>query len=176
VSQVFGGALLHNTWWTDEPRQIKGINLLPITSASTYLARDPKYVKRNLDALKPEMATYAAHGKRPNYGPPADIWQDIFAKYLGLADPAQGLAQWDRWGSVELGDTRSHALHWLLSLQEMGAPDFGVTANTTLFSVFKKADGSKTYLAYNATKVPLSVKFSDGKTLAVAPGTLARAN
>jgi Glycosyl hydrolase family 81 C-terminal domain len=175
VAQVFGGALKHNTWWTDEPRQIKGINLLPITSASTYLARDPKYVKRNLEALKPEMATYAAHAWRPSYGPPADVWQDIFAKYSGLADPAQGLSQWDRWGSVELGDTRSHALHWLLSLQEMGAPDFDVTANTALFSVFKKSDGSKTYLAYNATKSPLNVKFSDGKTLVVAPGTLARA-
>jgi endoglucanase Acf2 len=175
VAQVFGGALVHNTWWTDEPRQIKGINLLPITSASTYLARDPKYVKRNLDALKPEMATYAAHAWRPSYGPPADVWQDIFAKYSGLVDPAQGLKQWDRWGSVELGETRSHALHWLLSLQEMGAPDLGVTANTTLFSVFKKPDGSKTYLAYNATKSPLNVKFSDGKTLVVAPGSLARA-
>ncbi len=174
VSQVFGGALLHNTWWTDEPRQIKGINLLPITSASTYLATDPKYIKRNLDALKPEMATYAAHGKRPNYGPPKDIWQDIFAKYLGLADPVQGLAQWDRWGSVELGDTRTHALHWLLSLQEMGVPDFSVTATTTLFSVFKKPDGNKTYLAYNATKLPLNVQFSDGKLLTVAPGVLGR--
>ncbi len=175
VAQVFGGALVHNTWWTDEPRQIKGINLLPITSASTYLARDPKYVKRNMDALKPEMATYAAHAWRPSYGPPADVWQDIFAKYSGLADPAQGLKQWDRWGSVELGETRSHALHWLLSLQEMGAPDLGVTANTTLFSVFKKPDGSKTYLAYNASKAPLNVKFSDGKTLTVSPGTLAKA-
>ena len=175
VSQVFGGALVHNTWWTDEPRQIKGINLLPITSASTYLARDPKYVRRNVDALKPEMATYAAHAWRPSFGPPADVWQDIFAKYSGLADPAQGLAQWDRWGSVELGDTRSHALHWLLSLQEMGTPDFGVTADTALFSVFKKPDGRKTYLAYNVTKAPLDVKFSDGKTLTVAPGGLGRA-
>lgn len=174
VAQVFGGALKHNTWWTDEPRQIKGINLLPITSASTYLARDPKYVKRNMDALKPEMATYAAHAWRPSYGPPADVWQDIFAKYSGLADPAQGLKQWDRWGSVELGETRSHALHWLFSLQEMGVPDFDVTADTALFSVFKKPDGSKTYLAYNVGKVPLQVKFSDGKTLTVAPGVLGR--
>jgi hypothetical protein len=55
-------------------------------------------------------------------------------------------------------------------------PDFSVTANTTLFSVFKKPDGSKTYLAYNATKVPINVKFSDGKTLTVAPAALAKAN
>ena len=176
VSQVFGGAYIHNTWWTDEPRQIKGINLLPITTASLYLGRDPKYVKRNLGALKPEMETYAARGQRPPNPPPADVWQDIFAKYMALADPAAGLAQWDRWGSFELGDTRSHELHWMLSLQEMGTPDFGTLADTPLYSVFKRADGRKTYLAYNATKAPISVRFSDGKTMNVAPATLGRMN
>jgi endoglucanase Acf2 len=174
TSMVFGGKYAHNTWWTDEPRQIKGINLLPITTASSYLGLDPKYVQRNIDALKPEMALYAQFGKKPPNPPPADVWQDVFAKYLALADPAQGLAQWDRWGSSELGDSRSHALHWLLSLNEMGRPDFTVTADTPLYAVFKRADGRKTYLAFNATRQGLDVKFSDGKQLSVAPGSLAR--
>ena len=174
TSMVFGAKYAHNTWWTDEPRQIKGINLLPITTASLYLGQDPVYVKRNLDALKPEMETYAKFGKKPPSPPPADVWQDIFAKYGALADPAAALAGWDRWGSVELGDTRSHALHWMLSLAEMGPPDFSVLADTTLYSVFKRVDGRKTYLAYNAGKTPITVRFSDGTTLAVAPGTLQR--
>lgn len=175
VSQVFGGQYIHNTWWTDEPRQIKGINLLPITTASLYLGLDPKYVKRNVDALVPEMETYAKFGKKPPYPPPADIWQDVFAKYMALADPARGLAQWDRWGSVELGESRTHALHWLLSLNEMGPPDPSVKADTTLYSVFRRPDGVKTYLAFNATKAPITVRFSDGKVLTVAPGVLERA-
>ena len=99
----------------------------------------------------------------------------LFAKYLALAEPAAGLAQWDRWGSVESGDTRSHTLHWLLALNELGPPDLTVTADTALYSVFKRADGKKTYLAYNAGKAPVSVRFSDGKVLEVAPGTLGRA-
>ena len=175
VSQVFGGQYIHNTWWTDEPRQIKGINMLPVTTASTYLGASPKFVQRNMDALKPEMDIYEKFGKKPNNPPPKDIWQDVFAQYAALADPAAGLARWDRWGSVELGESRTHALHWLLSLQEMGPPDFSVTADTSLYSVFKRADGRRTYLAFNATKAPLAVKFSDGKTLSVAPGTLSRA-
>ncbi len=175
VSQVFGGQYIHNTWWTDEPRQIKGINLLPITTASTYLGRDPAYVQRNLAALKPEMETYATYGKKPPYPPPADIWQDIFAKYMALAGPAQGLAQWDRWGSAELGDTRTHALHWMLSLNEMGPPDGSVTADTPLYGVFRRADGRKTYLAFNATKAAITVRFSDGKVLNASPGALAQA-
>jgi endoglucanase Acf2 len=172
VSMLFGGQYAHNTWWIDDPRQIKGINLLPITTASAYLATDPEFVKRNVASLKPEIAIFEARGKRVN---PPDIWQDLFAQYLGLADPAAGLASWNRWGSFELGDTRSHALHFMLSLQEMGTPDPSVTANTALYSVFKQADGRKTYLAYNAGKAPLDVAFSDGKKLSVAPGKLARA-
>ena len=175
VSQVFGGQYIHNTWWTDEPRQIKGINLLPITTASTYLGQHPKYIKRNLDALKPEMETYAKFGKKPPYPPPADIWQDIFAKYGALGDPAAGLAAWDRWGSVEIGETRTHALHWLLSLNEMGATDTSITADTALYAVFSKSDGRRTYLAFNTSKSPISVRFSDGKVLSVAANSLARA-
>jgi endoglucanase Acf2 len=174
VSMVFGGKLAHNTWWTDEPRQIKGINLLPMAPFSVHLGRDPAYVKRNVGTLPEDTKIYLSRGK--NYSQfPKDGWQDIFAKYLALADPAAALAQWDRHGSVELGDTRAHTLHWMLSLNEMGLPDFGVTADTTLFSVFRRPDGRKTYLAYNATKAPISVRFSDGKVLSVAPGTLARA-
>jgi hypothetical protein len=65
-------------------------------------------------------------------------------------------------------------LHWLLSLGEMGSPDFSVTADTALYSVFRRADGRKTHLAFNASKAPLTVRFSDGQVLTVAPGALAR--
>jgi endoglucanase Acf2 len=173
VAQLFGGKYIHNTWWTDDPRQITGINLLPLTTASTYMARHPDYIRRNLAALKEEQAIWAARGKKVD---PPDIWQDIFAKYLALADPAQALGQWDRWGAVELGETRSHTLHWLLSLNEMGTPDLTVKADTPLHAVFRRADGRRTYLAFNAGKAPITVTFSDGKQLTVAPGQLARAS
>jgi hypothetical protein len=171
VAQLFGGKYIHNTWWTDDPRQITGINLLPITTASTYIAWHPQYIRKNMAALKDEQAIWAARGKKVD---PPDIWQDVFAKYLSFADPAPALAQWNRWGAVELGETRSHTLHWLLSLNELGAPDPGVRADTPLYAVFKRADGKKTHLAFNAGKAPLTVRFSDGQSLTVAPGTLAR--
>ena len=125
-----------------------------------------------MGSLKGEQEIWAARGKKMD---PPDIWQDVFAKYPALADPAQGLAQWNRWGAVELGESRTSALHWLLSLNETGAPDLSVTADTALYTVFKRPDGRKTYLAYNAGKTPLAVKFSDGQTMTVAPGKLGRA-
>lgn len=175
ASLVFGAKYAHNTWWTDEPRQIHGINLLPMAAFSTYLARDPAYIQRNQQAMEEYSAAYFKRGKLPPNPPPKDIWQDIFAKYLALADPAAALAKWNPNGSIEDGDTRTHTLHWMLSLQAMGTPDFSVRADTTLYAVFKRPDGARTYLAYNAGKAPMKVTFSDGKVLEVPPGTLGQA-
>ena len=173
VSMVFGGKYAHNTWWIDEPRQITGINLLPITTVSTYFSSHPDYIRRNLAALKDEEQVWAARGKR--FDPP-DIWQDIFAKYQALADPTAALTAWNRWGAVESGDSRTHTLHFLLSLAELGAPDTGITADTTLYQVFRRPDGRRSYLAFNAGRSPLRVRFSDGRQLDVPPGRLGRAD
>lgn len=172
VSMLFGGMYAHNTWWTDEPRQIKGINLLPITTASTYLGKYPDYVRLNLEALGPETALYERVGKRPVNPPPRDIWQDVFAKYQALAEPAQALAAWDRWGSVEVGESRTHTLHFLMSLDAMGSPDSSITADTPLYAVFRDGAGRRTYLAYNAAAEAKLVRFSDGKTIQVPPRSL----
>ncbi len=173
ASMLFGGKYAYNTWWTQEPRQILGINEMPLTTASTYLAADPDHVRRSVAALPAETAAYTARGMSD--GTPSDIWQDVIASYLALADPEAGYAMWVKHGSVESGETRSHTLHWLWSLREMGPPDLGVTADTPLYAVFHKADGTRTYLAYNAGPAPIQVSFSDGRQLAVAPGRLARA-
>lgn len=174
VSLVFGGMYQHNTWWTDDPRQIKGINLLPVTTAHTYLGRDPAFVKRSVATLPADTELWNRFAKKPNPPPPKDIWQDIFAKYLALADPAAALQAWERWGSVEAGSSRSYTLGFMLGLEAMGLPDFSITADTPLHAVFKRADGRRTYLAFNARKTPLEVRFSDGQRLTVAPGQLGR--
>ncbi len=174
TSMVFGGMYVHNTWWTDEPRQIHGINLLPLAGFSTYLGRDPAFIKRNLQTMHVESAAYKQRGKFPDNPPPEDVWQDIFAKYEALADPNAALAQWNPRGSVQDGNTAAHTLYWMLSLQAMGTPDFSVSADTALYQVFKRPDGQRTYLAHNAGKAPITVRFSDGKRLTVAAGALGR--
>jgi endoglucanase Acf2 len=171
TSMVFGGGYRHNTWWTDEPRQIKGINLLPITTASTYLGQDPEFTRRSLGTLPKDTQVYESRGQQAK---PRDIWQDLFAKYMALTDPAQGLAMWDRWGSVEAGDSRSHALHMISSLQELGTPDFSISADAPLHAVFRRPDGQRSYLAFNASATPRSVRFSDGTVLEVPARSLAQ--
>jgi endoglucanase Acf2 len=172
ASMVFGGKYAYNTWWTQEPRQIFGINLLPITPASTYLGAKPEYVKSLVDALPAEVKAYNARGKSD--GTPADIWQDIIASYAALGDPEAAPSLWNRKGSVEWGETRSHTAYWLASLKEMGTPDFSVTADTPLYAVFKDKSGARTYLAYNARSSPIKVTFSSGKSVDVPARSLVR--
>jgi endoglucanase Acf2 len=173
ASMVFGGKYAYNTWWTQEPRQILGINLMPITPASTYLGADPAFIRRTIDALPAAVSLYEKNGITD--GTPGDIWQDVLASYLALADPDAGLKMWNRHGSIEFGDTRTRALYWILSLKEMGTPDFTVTADTPLYAVFRNTAGERTYLAYNAGTAPIRVTFSTGTSVEVAPGSVARA-
>jgi len=172
ASMVFGGKYAFNTWWTQEPRQIFGINLLPITTASTYLGANPEYVRSLVAALPAEVKAYNARGNTD--GTPPDIWQDVIASYAALGDPDAGFALWNRRGAVESGETRSHTLFWLSSLKEMGTPDLSVTADTPLYAVFKDKGGARTYLAYNARNAAIKVTFSTGKSIDVPARSLVR--
>ena len=171
AAQVFGDKYAYNTWWTQNPREVQGINLLPITDASTYLGRDPAYIARFFKAMHAMSRRYAKAGMSD--GTPADIWQDVFAEYMALDNPQQALAAWNSQGSTEAGDSRTHAYYWIRSLQRMGRPDFGVTADTPLYAVFRLPSGRTTHLAYDAGAQPLTVHFSDGAELHVAPHALA---
>lgn len=172
ASMVFGGKYSYNTWWTQEPRQILGINELPITTASAYLGRDRSRFPALAARLPSEVKAYHARGGED--GTPPDIWQDIIASSVAFADPEAGYALWRRGGTVEFGETRTHTNHLLLRLRELGPPDFEVTADTTLYAVFRRTDGTRTYLAWNSGDRPLTVTFSDGKVLTVPPRSLAQ--
>jgi endoglucanase Acf2 len=176
ATQVFGGKFAYNTWWTAEPHEIYGINLLPLTPASTYLGTDPAVVRAAFETLPAEEQRYRSPSRDDTPERLREIWQDALASYLALADPAAGLARWNPTGAVEGGETRSHTLYWLLSLSEMGTPDLSITGDTALYSVFRDAKGVRTYLAYNASDESRQVLFSNGKTLTIAPHTLARAH
>ena len=98
----------------------------------------------------------------------------MIAAYAALGDPDAGLALWNRWGSVEAGETRSHTLYWLSILKEYGPPDFSVTADTPLYAVFRDRSGTRTYLAYNARSNAIRVTFSTGRSFDVPARSLVR--
>ncbi|MEA4882717.1 MAG: glycosyl hydrolase [Clostridia bacterium] len=150
-SIVWGGKIVHTTWWTDNPPEVLGINCLPITAASLYLGHDPDYILRNYGELAASRI---------------NTWHDIVYSYLAMADPDMALGLWKEGFTPEFGETRAHTFHWLHSLEAFGRPDAQVTADTALYAVFSK-DGRRTYVAYNPADAERLVHFSDGAVLTV---------
>ena len=173
ASMVFGGGYGYSTWWTEEPRQIHGINLLPITSASVYLAQiPPERALSDIAFMKARRAEYETAAQTD--GTPSVIWENVFVSWLALNDPDLALETWnpDADGSMELGDTRSRTLAWTLTMKHFGTPDLTVRADTLMYGVFRRDDGKATYCAYNGATKDKVVTYTDGVTLVATPSAL----
>ena len=167
---VFGGAYGYSTWWTEDPRQTHGINLLPITSASVYLTQLPQArVLSDIDFMNDARTEYERVGITD--GTQSDIWQDIFASWVALYDPDQAVKMWNPSGPNELGDGKARTYYWLKTLESYGTPDLEITADTPSFGVFSRA-GVRNYCAYNHLDTERPVAFSDGISFVMQPNQL----
>jgi endoglucanase Acf2 len=159
VGMVWGSGGAYSTWWTANPEEIHGINVLPVTGGSLHLAQDGPAIERNLAELEREN------------GGPAEEWRDLLWEFRALADPAAAKAAYDGDGGAyqpEAGETRAHTYHWIYTLAATGAPDTTVTADSPTAAVFAR-DGVRTYTAHNYAATEQTVTFSDGTTLTVPP-------
>jgi len=159
AAMVWGAKIVHSTWWTDDPIQVHGINCLPITAHSLYLGYDADYPAINYDAM---MDEYALRNSSPQ------VWKDIMAMWLAYSDPQRALEEWNTSISPEAGESVAHTYHYIHNLNVLGHVDTGVTADTPLYAVFKK-NGFRTYVVYNASDSLITVGFSDGHEMVVAP-------
>jgi endoglucanase Acf2 len=162
VARVWGAGGRYDTWWSDDPVFIHGINYLPVTGGSLYLGRRPDYVRRAYDEVY-----------KLNRGKIL-IWRDYFWMFLAMADADEAveLFEQDPYYTPEFGNTAAKTYQWIYNMQALGKVDTSVTADQPTYAVFKKGEG-RTYVAFNPTKKPLTVRFSDGKKLSVPPLELA---
>jgi len=159
LGMVWGAKGVHSTWFGANPDFIHGINMLPYNGGSFYLGRKPEYVQ----SLHTEIIT-ELNGQAPT-------WKDIIWKYQAFFDPAAAMAAFfaDTAYIPEAGGSKAHTYHWLGNMKNMGRQDITVTADVPAYSVFKSAAGHKTYIAYNPNPDSLTVNFSDGYAMRVAP-------
>ncbi|MFD5032202.1 glycosyl hydrolase [Streptomyces sp. NPDC058220] len=157
VGMVWGSGGAYSTWWTANPEEIHGINVLPVTGGSLHLGREKAAIQRNLAELEREN------------GGPAVEWRDILWSFEALADPAGAKAKWDAGNAgytPEAGESKAHTYHWINTLDALGAPDATVTGSIPSAAVFSKG-GVRTYAAHNFESAARTVTFSDGTTLDV---------
>ncbi|BBF45012.1 hypothetical protein lbkm_3755 [Lachnospiraceae bacterium KM106-2] len=167
-SMVWGGKYVYGTWWTAEPLQVQGINLLPMNPASFYLAADKQYIKDNLKLALYHENNYSGSDKLAT---PTDRWNDIWSEYEALADPDYALTYWNTSADEENGESRAHTYHYIEALKNYGTPNTSITSDSVLSTVFEK-NKVKTYCAFNAESKEKVVTFSDGKEIVVQPHTM----
>lgn len=157
VGMVWGSGGAYATWWTANPEEIHGINVLPVTGGSLHLGGEKAAIRRNL-----------AEMERENGGPAVE-WRDILWEFQSMADPAAAKAKWDAGHSAytpEQGESKAHTYHWISTLDTLGAPDASVSGDIPTSAVFTKGT-VRTYAAHNHTSTARTVTFSDGGKLTV---------
>lgn len=160
VTMVWGGKGTRETWFSNKPEIVHGINWLPVTGASLYLGHYPDYIRRDYETLLREKGNDRL-----------EDWADLVLMWLALADPSAARAQLAARPDlpVEGGNSRANLLHWTGALEALGQVDRTVTADYPLTAVFVK-QGARSYVAYNMEAAKRTVRFSDGTALECPPG------
>src|SRR5690606_41321567 len=80
---VWGSGAAYATWWTANPQEIHGTNVLPVTGGSLHLGREKDATRRNI-----------AEMERENGGPAVE-WRGPRREVEPFPDPAKAKAKWD---------------------------------------------------------------------------------
>ncbi|HON06599.1 MAG TPA: glycosyl hydrolase [Verrucomicrobiota bacterium] len=175
VTMVWGGKSVNETWFSNNPEMVHGINFLPITPASLYLGRYPEYCEKNYNALVNEKKEFSQkRGKTIENQTDSslwDSWTDIIIMYRALSNPEDGMKQFkERMNNLkpEAGNSLAAMYVWLCLLNEYGTVYCPITADTPLYAVFKK-DNRITHIGYNCSQQTTKIRFSDNAEITIPP-------
>jgi endoglucanase Acf2 len=100
ASIVWGGKVDFATWFSNDPNDIYGIQLLPFTPGSAYLGKLPD--------IAPFFADLQAHG-----GGSSGNWGDLLIMWESYYHPSESLAQKDSVSEASMNSLRSLFLYML---------------------------------------------------------------
>lgn len=165
ASMIWGGKYGYETWWTAEPLQTNGINILPNTAASFYLAKDKAYMKDFVRIARRNEDNYNGPDKDNNR------WNELYTAYIAMYDPDAAAQYFNEDCKAEDGDSKAHAWYQIAFMKDKGTPDLSVTADMPLSAFFSK-NGQATYTVYNPESEDKTVTFSDGVSFTAKAGEL----
>ena len=157
VGRLFGGRVSYDLFFYPMiPQTIKGIQVLPMTPAMTYLAYDKYYLNDFYNESVSESGASPA------------FWYDVWARLVALYDPSGAITKFNTYKETdpEEGSSMSFTYHFINFFDKYGTPEFTHTADTSSYMVLEK-DGINTYCAYNPGNSSKNVMFysSTGESL-----------
>ena len=164
---LYGGVCKYSLHWnpSHKDREIKGIQLLPMTPSMMYLGYDNEYVKSFYKEMENNSNDY--------------YWNDIWMRFLSMSDANMGFSNnaqeaWSSFSShhdpsslvmeTDDGGTVSYTYHFIDFFRQNGSLQSGYYSNHPSFVVTKKSDGTMVYSAYNYTDTIKKVDFYKGST------------
>lgn len=164
VGRLWGGCVSYDLWFVPlRPQSIKGIQILPMTPAMTYLAYDKTYIQEFYEATLTETIGT----------PDPSFWYDIWARLISLYNPSLALSNFNTYKETveaDEGSSKSFTYHFINFFSKYGTPNFTYTADTSSYIVLEK-DGTTSYGAYNPSSSYKNVHFynSLGEDLGYLP-------
>ncbi len=154
IGILFGGRASYSVWWesdtdpqTKTSRTIKGIQVLPLTPAMTYLAYDKEYARKFYLQMESET-------------PNDYYWNDIWTRFRALFEPQNALTSFINNPEIDEGGSKSFTYHFINFFNKYGTPNFTYTADVPSYMVLEK-NNIKTYCAYNPGDSSKNIHFYD---------------
>src|SRR5262249_43971732 len=185
VPLVFNAAGQGQTFFGIETSKLVGIQILPLSGASYYLAGIDPNLARDTAFTNANVAT-ALYAPTQTGQVPIELPQYLTTTYTyqALSDPDQAIGNYlDALSHNHLdlynnngSDIHAYNIDFIRVLQEYGQIDPSLTANTYDYAVYKKGT-TRTYVAYNPDPAQtITVVFKDATgatlyTLSVPPRT-----
>ena len=175
-------------WWTYFGYQnlyMAGIQWMPTSTALDYLSEDKAFANWDYNQLFTDPGKTedrdASNGDwfsdKENSLDKSGDWGNVTLSYLQRSDPDEAARLFDvLWqknndiartsltNGITYFSTHSHLTH--------GDLDWTITASIPTARVYKKADGTKTHMAYNPTDKVITVSYSDGFSMEAQPRQL----
>ena len=169
---------------------MQGIQWMPTSTALDYLSEDKAFAKWDYEMLFEDPSKTAdrdaSNGKwfddsfsNPNAArlDKSGDWGNVTLSYLQRSDPAEAASIFDKlWAQnndiAKTSSTNGISYFSTHSHLTNGDLDWSITANIPTARVYRKADGTKTHMAYNPSEKSVTVHFSDGFSLEAAPRQL----
>ena len=150
IGRLFGGKIDYDLFFYPKyPETIKGIQVLPMTPAMTYLSYDKTYIEKFYNATSTES------------GSKEDQWYDIWARLIALYNPTTALDKFNKYKEnvdAEEGSSKSFTYYFINFFDKYGIPVFDYSANQSSYMVLDK-NGTKTYCAYNPSNSSKNIMF-----------------
>ena len=167
TSIIWSSGADFSTWFSPEYAHILGIQGLPSNPLIMHVSQYKDY-----------MMDYIDLGIGVNKEPSDlgdDLWRDLWWSLIAMVDPERALNDYNTVSvyDPEAGESKARTYHWLHTMNALGHIQTGtgdLTANYPAAMAFKK-NNTINYVAYNYKNTNITVTFSDGKTMIVAPNS-----